>query len=128
MINDFPAYGNLSGCSVKGYKACLICGDNTSSIRLKYGEKKWHTLDIKNFYHKIIIFHRQNKSFNAQRELGSIPEPLSREVLFEKKKLKILTFIEEKENTRKEVPRVVKIGGLLSASSSIGSISILGIV
>ncbi|KAA0064274.1 transposase [Cucumis melo var. makuwa] len=24
-INDFPAYGNLSGCSVKGYKACPIC-------------------------------------------------------------------------------------------------------
>uniref|UniRef100_A0A9I9ELI6 Uncharacterized protein n=1 Tax=Cucumis melo TaxID=3656 RepID=A0A9I9ELI6_CUCME len=26
-INDFPAYGNLSGCCVKGYKACPICGD-----------------------------------------------------------------------------------------------------
>ncbi|KAA0046260.1 hypothetical protein E6C27_scaffold284G00640 [Cucumis melo var. makuwa] len=23
-INDFPAYGNLSGCSVKGYKACTL--------------------------------------------------------------------------------------------------------
>ena len=38
-INDFPAYKNLSGCSVKGYKTCPICGDNTSSIRLKYGKK-----------------------------------------------------------------------------------------
>ncbi|CAL9002128.1 unnamed protein product, partial [Prunus brigantina] len=28
-INDFPAYGNLSGCVVKGYKACPICGDDT---------------------------------------------------------------------------------------------------
>ena len=26
-INDFPAYENLNGCSVKGYKACPICGD-----------------------------------------------------------------------------------------------------
>ncbi|TYK22860.1 transposase [Cucumis melo var. makuwa] len=33
-INDFPAYGNLSGCCVKGYKACPICGDNTNSIRV----------------------------------------------------------------------------------------------
>jgi len=24
-INDFPAYGNLSGYSVKGHHACLIC-------------------------------------------------------------------------------------------------------
>ncbi|KAL0551968.1 hypothetical protein IC582_011061 [Cucumis melo] len=54
-INDFLAYGNLSGCSVKGYKACPICEDNTSSIRLKYG-KKWHTLGIENFYHIIILF------------------------------------------------------------------------
>ncbi|KAL0540929.1 hypothetical protein IC582_020954 [Cucumis melo] len=38
-INDFPAYGNLSRCSVKGYKACPICEDNISSIRLKYGKK-----------------------------------------------------------------------------------------
>ncbi|KAA0025910.1 transposase [Cucumis melo var. makuwa] len=38
-INDFPAYGNLSGCCVKGYKACPICGDNTNSIRLQHGKK-----------------------------------------------------------------------------------------
>ncbi|KAL0539747.1 hypothetical protein IC582_023963 [Cucumis melo] len=31
-INDFSAYGNLSECSVKGYKACPIFIDNTSSI------------------------------------------------------------------------------------------------
>ena len=28
-INDFPAYGNLSGCSVKGYLACPIFAENT---------------------------------------------------------------------------------------------------
>ncbi|KAL0549070.1 hypothetical protein IC582_013550 [Cucumis melo] len=38
-INDFSAYENLSGCSVKGYNACGICGDHTSLIRLKYAEK-----------------------------------------------------------------------------------------
>ncbi|KAH0987638.1 hypothetical protein GBA52_014815 [Prunus armeniaca] len=25
-INDFPAYGNLSGYSTKGEKACPVCG------------------------------------------------------------------------------------------------------
>ncbi|XP_074323294.1 uncharacterized protein LOC141660204 [Apium graveolens] len=28
-INDFPAYGNLSGCVNKGYKCCPVCGDDT---------------------------------------------------------------------------------------------------
>ncbi|CAM8943746.1 unnamed protein product [Rhodiola kirilowii] len=34
-INDFPAYGNLSGYSIKGYKACPICGEATHSRYLK---------------------------------------------------------------------------------------------
>ncbi|XP_071714147.1 uncharacterized protein [Rutidosis leptorrhynchoides] len=31
-INDFPAYGNLSGYSTNGKKACPICEENTHSI------------------------------------------------------------------------------------------------
>ena len=38
-INDFPAYGNLAGCTVKGYYACPICGEGTYSKRLKHGRK-----------------------------------------------------------------------------------------
>ncbi|KAL6276903.1 hypothetical protein ACE6H2_020504 [Prunus campanulata] len=38
-INDFPAYGNLSGCVVKGYKACPICGDDTPSHRVCWKKK-----------------------------------------------------------------------------------------
>ncbi|WMV25412.1 hypothetical protein MTR67_018797 [Solanum verrucosum] len=30
-INDFPAYGNLSGWSTKGYMACPTCNKDTSS-------------------------------------------------------------------------------------------------
>ena len=33
-INDFPAYGNLSGYTVKGRSACPICEENTSSLWL----------------------------------------------------------------------------------------------
>ncbi|KAL6276912.1 hypothetical protein ACE6H2_020513 [Prunus campanulata] len=38
-INDFPTYGNLSGCVVKGYKACPICGDDTPSHRVCWKKK-----------------------------------------------------------------------------------------
>ncbi|KAK1431789.1 hypothetical protein QVD17_08446 [Tagetes erecta] len=33
-INDFPAYGYLSDWSTAGYKACPICNEDTSSIRI----------------------------------------------------------------------------------------------
>ncbi|WMV40936.1 hypothetical protein MTR67_034321 [Solanum verrucosum] len=39
-INDFPAYGNLSGWSTKGKLACPSCNKNTSSIRLTNCKKQ----------------------------------------------------------------------------------------
>ena len=36
-INDFPAYGNMSGDSVKGQYACPICEENTSYHKLNMG-------------------------------------------------------------------------------------------
>jgi len=38
-INDFLAYGNLSGYSVKRHHSCPICEENTSYHQLKYGRK-----------------------------------------------------------------------------------------
>ncbi|BFG30193.1 hypothetical protein CerSpe_164670 [Prunus speciosa] len=77
-INDFPAYGNLSGCVVKGYKACPICGDDTPSHRLKNGHKicylghrKW--LPINHPYR------RQRAAVNGKPEYGMPPEPLTGE-------------------------------------------------
>ncbi|KAL6286432.1 hypothetical protein ACE6H2_010822 [Prunus campanulata] len=77
-INDFPAYGNLSGCVVKGYKACPIRGDDTPSHRLKNGHKicyirhrKW--LPINHPYR------RQHAAFNGKPEYGMPPEPLTGE-------------------------------------------------
>ncbi|KAA0051316.1 uncharacterized protein E6C27_scaffold55G00290 [Cucumis melo var. makuwa] len=34
-INDFSAYGDLSGWSTKGYQACLICMDDRSSFGIR---------------------------------------------------------------------------------------------
>jgi len=38
-INDFPAYGNLSGWSTKGKLACPCCNRETFSKRLTNGKK-----------------------------------------------------------------------------------------
>ena len=42
-INDFLAYGNLSGYSVKGHHACPIKKKETSYIQLKHGKKTLYT-------------------------------------------------------------------------------------
>ncbi|XP_048599722.1 uncharacterized protein LOC125579871 [Brassica napus] len=38
-ISDFPAYGNLAGCKVKGKMGCPLCGKNTYSKWLKFSRK-----------------------------------------------------------------------------------------
>ncbi|XP_042388109.1 uncharacterized protein LOC121980216 [Zingiber officinale] len=38
-INDFPAYGNLAGCTTKGKVGCPICGEDICSMWLKYSRK-----------------------------------------------------------------------------------------
>ncbi|XP_074323373.1 uncharacterized protein LOC141660298 [Apium graveolens] len=38
-INDFPAYGNLSGCVNKGYLCCPICGDDIIAKYLSHSRK-----------------------------------------------------------------------------------------
>ena len=39
-INDFPAYGNLAGCTVNDYYACLYCGEDMPKCILKHNKKK----------------------------------------------------------------------------------------
>ncbi|KAA0049840.1 hypothetical protein E6C27_scaffold1591G00370 [Cucumis melo var. makuwa] len=93
-INDFPAYGNLSGCCVKGYKACPICEDNTNSIRLRHG-KKIAYLEHQRFLARNHPYRRQKKSFNGKKELGTIQESLSGEDVY--LKLKDLEFSKGKK-------------------------------
>jgi len=52
-INDFPAYGNLNGYSVKGHRACPIYEEDTSYVQLKHGIKKvytWHRRFLKAYH------------------------------------------------------------------------------
>ncbi|KAA0047122.1 transposase [Cucumis melo var. makuwa] len=80
-INDFPAYGNLCGCTVKGYHACPICGEKTSSIYLPKGRKMAYIGHRKSLprHHP---YRKQKKVFNGAQELELAPEPLSGEEIF----------------------------------------------
>ncbi|XP_073151986.1 uncharacterized protein [Henckelia pumila] len=76
IINDFPAYGNMSGCVVKGYHACPICAEETYSIRLKHSRKisyTWH----RRFLPLSHPYRRQKKSFDGNQEFNPAPNPLS---------------------------------------------------
>jgi len=73
-INDFQAYGNLNGYSVKGHHACPICEENTSYIQLKHGRKTMYTR------HRCFLkphhpYRRLKKAFNGsqEHETGLIP-------------------------------------------------------
>jgi hypothetical protein len=39
MVNDYPALGNLSGYKIKGNKACVVCREDTHTIRLPFYKK-----------------------------------------------------------------------------------------
>ncbi|XP_073152024.1 uncharacterized protein [Henckelia pumila] len=75
-INDFPAYGNMSGCVVKGYHACPICAEETYSIRLKHSRKMSYT-GHRRFLPLSHPYRRQKKTFDGNQEFNPTPNPLS---------------------------------------------------
>ncbi|XP_073120575.1 uncharacterized protein [Henckelia pumila] len=75
-INDFPAYGNMSGCVVKGYQACPIYGEETYSTRLKHSRKMSYT-SHRRFLPRNHPYRRQKKAFNGKQEFNPAPKPLT---------------------------------------------------
>ncbi|WMV38457.1 hypothetical protein MTR67_031842 [Solanum verrucosum] len=72
-INDFPAYGNLSGWSTKGKLACPCCNKNTASIRLTnckkqcfIGHRRYLPLSHK--------WRNETKSFDGTQEKSPPPK------------------------------------------------------
>ncbi|XP_073153400.1 uncharacterized protein [Henckelia pumila] len=82
-INDFPAYGNMSGCIVKGYHACPICGEETYSTRLKHSRKMSYT-GHRRFLPANHPYRRQRKAFNGYQEFNPAPKPLSGDEVLKK--------------------------------------------
>ncbi|CAL9025311.1 unnamed protein product [Prunus brigantina] len=72
-VNDFPAYGNLSGCVVKGYKACPICGDESVSHRLKNGHKICY-IGYRKWYQSIIHIGGSVQSLNGEEVLHMVED------------------------------------------------------
>ena len=66
-INDFPAYGNLSGCTVKGYYRCSICEEETYSCKLKHGKKNSYT-GHKRFLPRKDPYRKQRKAFDGKQK------------------------------------------------------------
>ena len=78
-INDFPAYGNLSGWSTKGYMACPTCNKDPSSQRLK--DKIGYT-GARRYLPENHTW-RRSKLFNGKLENRTIPVELSGEQILE---------------------------------------------
>ena len=88
-INDFPAYGNLSGYSVKGKRACPVCEDGTNWIRLKNCNKQVF-LGHRRFLNTNRRYRRWRKAFNGETEEDRAPVPLTGDQLYKKvKRLRI---------------------------------------
>jgi len=86
-INDFPAYGNPSGYSVKGHHACPICEEDTSYIQLKHDRKIVYTkhhrfLKAHHPYRRLKIF------FNGNQEHETARIPLTGEQVFQHMEIK----------------------------------------
>ena len=68
-INDFPAYGNLSGYSVKGGKACPVCEDETVDMWLRNCKKTVY-MGHRRFLPPNHPYRRNVKDFNGNIEMG----------------------------------------------------------
>lgn len=81
-INDFPAYGNLSGYSTKGKKACPVCGVETCSKWLVNGKKHVY-MDHRRFLTHDHPFRSMAASFDGTQEHRLKPRQLTGSEIFE---------------------------------------------
>ncbi|XP_076939625.1 uncharacterized protein LOC143608486, partial [Bidens hawaiensis] len=73
-INDYPALGTLCGCPYSGFFVCVVCGMETSCVRLRRsnnqrygGHKRYLPYDHP--------FRKQRKGFDGTQECRSEPIP-----------------------------------------------------
>lgn len=71
-INDFPAYGDLSGWNTQGALACPSCNYNTRSRWLKYGGK-YCFMGHRRFLDKNHRFCKDRTSFDGTQEMDPAP-------------------------------------------------------
>ncbi|KAK3229268.1 hypothetical protein Dsin_001149 [Dipteronia sinensis] len=71
-VNDFPTYGNLAGCCVKGRYACPACGLKTCFERLKFSNKNV-CLGHRRFLPMNHTLRKKNSWFKGVEENGDKP-------------------------------------------------------
>ena len=100
-VNDFPAYGNLSGYRRQGKKACLVCKEEIESLQLQHGKKTVY-LGHRRFLLPTHPYRRMRKAFNGKSEDRKAPIPLTRIQVFEKVKDIESVFGKIKKNSCKD--------------------------
>ena len=101
-INDFPAYGMLSGWSTKGKFACPYCHKDTDFLWLKCGSKHCY-MGHRRFLPMDHRWRKNKASFNNTVETREPPVPLSGEgVLQQYESFEQITF---GKSTRKRKQR-----------------------
>jgi hypothetical protein len=91
-INDFPAYGMLSGWSTKGKFACPYCNKDTDYLWLKFGSKHCY-MGHRRFLPSNHPWRRNKVSFNNKVETRDTPKPLTgEEVLQQYQSFEQVTF------------------------------------
>ena len=80
-VNDFPAYGLLSGQQVHGYKECPLCGPETCAEYAKFLQKMVY-LGARRFLDAAHPFRRARMAFNNHVEWQMAPDrPTGEEIL-----------------------------------------------
>ncbi|WJX12650.1 hypothetical protein P8452_03121 [Trifolium repens] len=97
-INDFPAYGNLCGYSVKGHLACPICEKHTKYQQLRNGKKTVY-LRHRRFLKRNHPYRRLRKAFNGDPENEIAPKALTGKQVYDKVKDVSVIFGKGKKQT-----------------------------
>ena len=99
-VNDFPAYGNLSGCINKGYIGCPICGDQTAAKYLSNSRKMCYQ-GHRRYLDRHHPYRKQRVAFNGEQELEQAPVPLTGEQVLEQQKKIKFEFGQVKKKSKK---------------------------
>ncbi|XP_012827605.1 PREDICTED: uncharacterized protein LOC105948893 isoform X2 [Erythranthe guttata] len=73
-INDFPAYGCVSGWSTKGYMACPVCNKHTCSKRLR---SKICYMGHRRYLPRVHKWRKNKIKFDGKEELSMAPDDYS---------------------------------------------------
>ncbi|XP_078150750.1 uncharacterized protein LOC144546092 [Carex rostrata] len=84
-INDFLAYGNLSGYSVKGEKACPVCLDDTVDVWLPNSSKNVY-MGHRRFLPANHVHRKRKKEFNGNTENTRANYPLTGKAVYSRVK------------------------------------------